>query len=214
MSLSIIGMVFASFASPVAVNRILEYIFVFLFKLQLDLNHFLSSLETKGRNDYIRPWFWVVCLFFGPLIVSICFQWYIYLGTRTLARTQGILTELVFEHSLRIRFKAESSGGEGRTPSPSTAATPAPASETGSVESETAGGSDGQSDGQSSIAHSESSAAAKGKGKEESAKEAKKKDNLIGKINTLVTVDVDNITNAKDILMLGQYCIHLAYVIC
>jgi hypothetical protein len=133
--------------------------------------------------------------------VSICFQWYIYLGTRTLARTQGILTELVFEHSLRIRFKAESNGGEGRTPSPSTAVTPAPASETGSVDSETAGGDDGQS-----LTASESSAAAKGKGKAdaaESAKEAKKKDNLIGKINTLVTVDVDNITNAKDILMLG-----------
>ena len=180
----------------------------------MDLNHFLSSLEKKGRNDYIRSWFWVVCLFFGPLIVSICFQWYIYLGTRTLARTQGILTELVFEHSLRIRFKAESSGGEGRTPSPSTAVTPAPASETGSVDSETAGGEDGQS----STAYSESSAAAaKGKGKadpEESAKEAKKKDNLIGKINTLVTVDVDNITNAKDILMLGQRCIHPTYVSC
>ena len=145
--------------------------------------------------------------------MSICFQWYIYLGTRTLARTQGILTELVFEHSLRIRFKAELSGGEGRTPSPSTAATPAPASETGSVDSETAGGDDGQS----STAYSESSAVAKGKGKgkadpEESAKEAKKKDNLIGKINTLVTVDVDNITNAKDILMLGQCCIHSTYV--
>ena len=134
--------------------------------------------------------------------MSICFQQYIYLGTRTLARTQGILTELVFEHSLRIRFKAESHGGEGRTPSPSTVVTPAPASETGSVDSETAGDDDGQS----LTAYSESSAAAKGKGKADSAessKEAKKKDNLIGKINTLVTVDVDNITNAKDILMLG-----------
>lgn len=145
--------------------------------------------------------------------MSICFQWYIFLGTRTLARTQGILTELIFEHSLRIRFKAESSGGEGRTPSPSTAVTPVPASESGSIDSETAGGDDGQS----STAYSESSAAAKGKGKAdpaESAKEAKKKDNLIGKINTLVTVDVDNITNAKDILMLGQCCIHSTYVCC
>jgi hypothetical protein len=180
----------------------------------LDLNHFLSSLEKKGRDNYIRPWFWVVCLFFGPLMVSICFQWYIYLGTRTLARTQGIFTELVFDHSLRICFKAESSGGEGRTPTPSTTMTPAPASETASVDNETAGGSDGQS----ATAYSESNAAAKGKGKaepEESAKEAKKKDNLVGKINTLVTVDVDNITNAlKDILMLGQCCIHSAYVSC
>jgi hypothetical protein len=55
----------------------------------------------------------------------------------------------------------------------------------------------------------------KGKGKADPARaaegngtEAKKKDNLIGKINTLVTVDVDNITNSKDILMLGKCRIH------
>ena len=67
------------------------------------------SLETSGSDDYIKPWVWVLALFLGPVFVSICFQWYIYMGTRALARTQGIITELVFEHSLRIRFKAESS---------------------------------------------------------------------------------------------------------
>jgi len=140
-------------------------------------------------------------------MASICFQWYIFIGTRTLARTQAILTELIFEHSLRIRFKADSGEGGGST-GPSRAVTPPEASDTGSIESETARGSDWQS----STAHSESSPV-KGKAKAdparapaESGAEAKKKDNLIGKINTLVTVDVDNIVNAKDILMLSKCC--------
>jgi len=182
--------------------------------LQLDhLNHSLSSLEQNGRNDYIRPWFWVICLFLGPLIASICFQWYGYIGTRTLARTQGILTELIFEHSLRIRFKAESGEGGGSSGS-SRAVTSAEASETGSIESETAGGSDWQS----STAPSESSPV-KSKAKAgparvpaENSAEAKKKDNFIGKINTLVTVDIGNMQNAKEILMLGKCCVSFDYV--
>ncbi|KDR83119.1 hypothetical protein GALMADRAFT_238944 [Galerina marginata CBS 339.88] len=181
MSIAIILQVFASFASPLALNRI------------------LASLETGGEDDYIRPWFWVVCLFFGPLLVSICFQAYIYLGTMALARTQAILTELVFEHSLRIRFKAETGEG-GRTPS--AAATPAQTPDNRSI-----AGSSSEDDESQSV-RTETSAA-KGKGKAEpapvavpSATDAKKKDNLVGKINTLVTVDLDNITNSKDILML------------
>jgi hypothetical protein len=36
-------------------------------------------------------------------------QWYLFIATRTLVRTEGLLTQLVFEHSLRIRLKAEAS---------------------------------------------------------------------------------------------------------
>jgi hypothetical protein len=159
-------------------------------------------LETSGNDDYIRPWLWVVALFLGPIFVSICFQWYIYIGTRTLARTQGIITELVFEHSLRIRFKAESSNEKDSTISQ--AVTPAETPDTGSIEESTAAVDSSDSESTRS-----QSTTAKGKSKagstttEGSAKEKKKKDNLIGKINTLVTVDVDNIIGSKDFLMLG-----------
>ncbi|KAF9480291.1 multidrug resistance-associated ABC transporter [Pholiota conissans] len=182
MTISITLMVFASFASPVAVNRI------------------LSSLETAGSDDYIKPWVWVLALFLGPMLVSVSFQWYIYMGTRALARTQGIITELVFEHSLRIRFKAESS--KDKESAPSQAVTPADTPDTGSIDGSTAAES---ADAESTQSRS---TAAKGKGKAEpspagegSEKEAKKKDNLIGKINTLVTVDIDNIVESKDFLM-------------
>ena len=140
----------------------------------------------------------MLCLFLGPLLVSVSFQWYIFLGTRTLARTQGILTQLVFEHSLRIRFKAE---GSGDRPATSAAVTPAESPETRSI-AEGAG-----EDADAESVRTESTAASKGKAKAgpEPAAEPKKKDNLVGKINTLVTVDLDNIIGGKDFLMCGKY---------
>jgi len=39
----------------------------------------------------------------------LCHQYYMFVVTRTLARAEALVTELVFEHSLRIRLKAETS---------------------------------------------------------------------------------------------------------
>ncbi|KAH9480844.1 ATP-binding cassette transporter abc4 [Psilocybe cubensis] len=189
MAISIVIQVLAGFLSPLALNRI------------------LVTLETGGDDNYIRPWLWVACLFLGPFIVSICFQAYVFYGTQTLARTRAVLTELVFEHSLRIRFKAETSG-DGEKESASAIATPRPES----IVSESGeGSSNGDSNETQSVQTATESSTAKGKAKDTSqanaptaapAPEAKKKDNLVGKINTLVTVDVDNIINAKDFLMI------------
>lgn len=155
-------------------------------------------METDGQDAYINPWFWVLCLFIGPMISSICAQWYIFMSTRALVRTEALLIQLVFEHSLRIRFKAEASDG----PSASSVSTP----ETQSVEgSTTVEGSDAQSN--------TTSNATKGKAKADDSttepaandgKNEKKKDNLTGRINTLVTVDLDNIVSGKDFLMVGE----------
>jgi ABC-type multidrug transport system fused ATPase/permease subunit len=177
---------FSQLVSPIAVNRILVY------------------LESPTPDIFIRPWFWVFVLFIGPLVASLFFQWYIFVGTRTLARVQAILTELIFEHGLRIRLKAEASGespsgpGTGAQtpgdPSSSDAGTVADRSPNPSATT-LIEGSDGESD------------VAKGKAraepvkKETAAQQPKKKDNLVGKINTLVTVDVDRIAESKDFLM-------------
>ncbi|KAH7904045.1 hypothetical protein BJ138DRAFT_980496, partial [Hygrophoropsis aurantiaca] len=64
-------------------------------------------IETDGKGAIIRPWIWIAWLFFGPMANSISFQWYIFLATRTLVRTEGTIIQLVFSHSLRIRMKAE-----------------------------------------------------------------------------------------------------------
>ncbi|KAF8803435.1 multidrug resistance-associated ABC transporter [Phlegmacium glaucopus] len=156
MSFAIIVQVLASFASPLAIKKVLSFI------------------ESDGEGASITPWFWVLCLFIGPIILSISSQWYIFMSTRAQACTESLLTQLVFEHSLRIRFKAEGSTEDGP-------------SESQSVEGSTIfEGSDMQSD----ITSCEE-------------KKENKRDNLIGRINTLVTVDLDNVGAAKDFLMVS-----------
>ena len=127
------------------------------------------------------------------------------MGTRALALTEGLLTQLVFEHSLRIRFKAE--GSKEKSPSTVQSASPIVTPETQSVEgSMPLEGSDTQSDTMASStkgkAKVDSSATKSAAAKDE--KKEDKKDNLVGKINTLVTVDLENIVNAKDFLMIGK----------
>ena len=126
------------------------------------------------------------------------------MGTRALALTEGLLTQLVFEHSLRIRFKAEGSKENGSSTDQS--ASPSVTPDNRSVEGSTAlENSDTQSDttasstkGKGKAGSSATKSAAKDEKKEE------KKDNLVGKINTLVTVDLENVVSAKDFLMVGK----------
>ena len=137
--------------------------------------------------------------------MSIASQWYIFMGTRALALTEGLLTQLVFEHSLRIRFKAE--GSKENSPSTVQSVSPVVTPETQSVEeSTTLEGSDTQSDITASSAKgkakADSSATKSAAAKDE--KNEEKKDNLVGMINTLVTVDLENVVSAKDFLMVGK----------
>ena len=124
------------------------------------------------------------------------------MGTRALALTEGLLTQLVFEHSLRIRFKAEGSkeNSPSSVQSPSLIDTPDAQSVEGSP---TVEGNDTQSDTTPSSAKGKAKVIKSAATKDE--KKEGKKDNLIGKINTLVTVDLENVIDAKDFLMVGKY---------
>jgi hypothetical protein len=185
-----------------------------------------SYLETGGESAVVRPWVWIAWLFVGPTIGSIAFQWYIFIAvrlsvvkiystlnrwyqTRTLVRTESIITQLVFDHSLRIRMKAEvakKSPGDGDStvaPTPDGAATP-DANE--NQEPSTASGEETLQSSSTSV----SSLTSKGKQKAPSPEETPKASedagagNLVGKINNLVTTDLANITNARDFLYLGS----------
>jgi hypothetical protein len=139
-----------------------------------------------------------------------CFQ------TGTVVRVTAITTQLVFEHALRIRVKAETTSSPAATPTGtpegrSEATTP----DNGSVieiniESEDAGR------GSSEEAQSEPSTTAassiKGKRKDEApASDSGKEDgdepggssNLVGKMNNLVSTDLENLVDGRDILLLG-----------
>ncbi|KAF8816575.1 hypothetical protein BYT27DRAFT_7127650, partial [Phlegmacium glaucopus] len=211
ISLCLIVQVFAVFAAPVGINRLLNY------------------LETGGAGARIRPWFWILCLLAGPIIRNICIQWYIFIATRTLVRTEGLLTQLVFEHSLRIRLKAEASNEEdnvtvvGTPDSASVAegkAMDANSDERASEPSEalTAISQDPSNDSQSA-----SKVGVKGKdhddsstfksGAKQASKSTKGAQNLIGKINNLVTTDLGNIVGGRDFLLIILY-VPLQTVLC
>ncbi|QRW14592.1 ABC transporter transmembrane region [Ceratobasidium sp. AG-Ba] len=194
MSIMITIKAFMEFAGPIGIRYLLLY------------------LQDPTNPGFFRPWVWIAWLFLGPVIGSIAMQWYIFITTGSLVRVEGMLTQLIFEHSLRIRMVAEvaSSGSGVKTPK---TATPG---EAASVSGETA--VEEGSNGESSTAHTAegsnaqtlvaSSSSIKGKGKDEDKDEDKKKDeeksaessNLVGKINNLMSTDLGNITEGRDFL--------------
>ncbi|KAF8825214.1 hypothetical protein HHX47_DHR7000133 [Lentinula edodes] len=77
------------FATPVGVKNLLGYI------------------ETNGVNAAFKPWVWIAWLFFGPLLQTMASESYLYITTRQVVHAEAILTEVILEHALRIRVKAE-----------------------------------------------------------------------------------------------------------
>ncbi|KDR74315.1 hypothetical protein GALMADRAFT_250126 [Galerina marginata CBS 339.88] len=217
MAIMVIMYSVSGFAAPVGINRILNY------------------MEKNGAGAEMRPWFWIIWLFLGPMMQSVSFQWYIFMATRTLVRTEGLITQLVFEHSLRIRLKAETSNdasnqeakGALTPPIGSGEVTPDSSSDCTDANSETTSRTEnGHSQGSTAVASREPSSAgsqatlsgpAKGKAKDvpkEVKKEAKMSDsNLIGKINNLVTTDLNNITSGRDFLLVVLH-VPLQIILC
>ncbi len=194
----IIVKVLTAVAGPVALNRLL--------------------LFMEGGRDItgIRPWVWIVLLSFAPLLGSVAMQLYIFITTRLLVRTEGVITQLVFEHALKIRATDDtpSKTADGtrsgastavQTPAVSTASLPdeSPAEEMGT---ETAEGTPSTTE-NTAVEQASATASSKGKGKSkdnQSVKpvETKKPDeeesssaNLSGKITNLVSTDLGNITS-------------------
>lgn len=149
-----------------------------------------SYLETGGQDAKIRPWFWILCIFCGPLFRILALQFYIFIATRGLVRAEGIITQLVFEHSLRIRLIdgsnfPPSSDGMSTSGRPSSIAKSA---RVGNIGSTTDVKGKRKADTTSLI---------------EGVAEKKDNPNLIGKINNLVTTDLFNIIEGRDFLVLG-----------
>ncbi|KAF8883972.1 hypothetical protein BD779DRAFT_1787388 [Infundibulicybe gibba] len=202
-----------SFASPVGMNRLLHY------------------LESGGEDAFIRPWVWVLWLFLGPLLGSISFQWYIYIATHTLVQAECIITQLVFEHALRIRVKAETPSS---SPPSSSSASVSSTPDTVSIADQESSGSDletahsvGGTESETLRASSssvKSGTSSKGKAKsikdESDGSKNSSASNLVGKINNLVTTDLGNITDARSFLLVPLYiplqitlCIWFLYVV-
>ena len=180
---------------------------------------FFSYLETGGADTSIRPWFWIFLLFVGPIVKNICWQWYIFIVMRTIVRTEGLLTQLVFEHSLRIRLKAEASNEKIEEDNLAVIVTEDDVSVTKGTfvdsnpderASQSSQASTPISRNFSSDSRSTSNGPVKGKDSSTLKNDIKsatkdKKENLIGKINNLVTTDLGNIIDGREFILISTF---------
>ncbi|OCH87305.1 multidrug resistance-associated ABC transporter [Obba rivulosa] len=189
--------VVSTLASPVGINQLLHY------------------LETGGRNATVRPWVWISWLFLGPTLGSIAFQWYIFINTRTMVRAEAIITSLVFEHSLRIRVKAETnksaddvSGSTSAVDTPETASVIETTGDGESAESSTASEDETLRASSASVVsrtepdRGKTRSASRSDGDKAVTRADDTTKNVMGKLNNLVTVDTNKIINSRDFLML------------
>ncbi|KAJ6468064.1 P-loop containing nucleoside triphosphate hydrolase protein [Mycena vitilis] len=180
--------VLTTMSGPFAMNRLLQYI------------------ETQDQGAIVRPWVWILIIVLGPVVGSITFQFYLFISTRSLVRAEAIITQLVFAHSLRIRVKAETTATTvqeveatpSATPTASTASTsraPTPSNpedaSRSSNTSPTVQGSVTSSGKLASVPSPSKPAAVKA--------EPSSGGSLVGKINNLVTVDLSNITDSREL---------------
>ncbi|KAJ7141418.1 hypothetical protein C8R44DRAFT_763397 [Mycena epipterygia] len=89
MAIMLVIIALSAFVSPIGLNRLLNY------------------LEHPDEPAFTKPWVWVGLLFIGPMVWSLAMQWYIFVSTHIMTQTTALITQLVFEHALRIRVKAE-----------------------------------------------------------------------------------------------------------
>ena len=137
------------------------------------------------------------------------------LKTGNVVRVNAIVTQLVFEHALRIRVKAETTSSPAATPT----ATPEGRSEATTPDSGSAIDIDivsEDAEGAGEEAQSEQSTTAassvKGKRKEDAPGSDSSRDdsgepgassNLVGKMNNLISTDLENLVDGRDFLLLG-----------
>lgn len=65
----------------------------------------MEYLENDGEGATFKPILWILLLFIGPTIGSLAIQGYVFINTRLLVRSESVLTQLLFDHALRLRMK-------------------------------------------------------------------------------------------------------------
>ncbi|KAH9056241.1 hypothetical protein EDB87DRAFT_1676120 [Lactarius vividus] len=159
-----------------------EYIQLAIFVV---IKVFSTLMAPIGMNQLLRIYF-SGYLLFG----TIAYQWYIFIATGNLVRVTAIVTQLVFEHALRIRVKAETSSSSEAM----LAATPEVGSEATTPDS-------------GSVV--EINIVSEGVGGNARGIRA----TWYGKMNNLVSTDLENLLDGRDFLLLILY-FPLQMVIC
>ncbi|EIN13023.1 P-loop containing nucleoside triphosphate hydrolase protein [Punctularia strigosozonata HHB-11173 SS5] len=87
VTLFMLGELVTTFIAPVSVRGLLHY------------------LETGGESAILRPWVWVALIGTGPLLGAISSEWYAMNAGTLSIRVEAIVTQLLLEHTLRIRMQ-------------------------------------------------------------------------------------------------------------
>lgn len=109
--------------------------------------------------------------------------------TRVVVQAQGILTQLLFDHALRIRVKADAQSNAPAFVASNTVSLAEESSDENTVL--------GNADGEQREASSPSLASTTTKVEEE-------KTSLVGKLNTLATADMESLMNGRDFLFVSE----------
>lgn len=193
------------------------------------LNNLLAYLETRGEGAEVRPWVWVALMFLGPTIYFVLSQQYYRVNSHVIAFLETVLTQLVLEHSLRIRMVAEPSE-EAAVKSNKSSPTQTPRSDTPTVTEPPSSSSGG--DQETNVGEGEESTLAESNGTlntststvvptppDTPAKDEKSK-NLVGRMNSLITSDLVAVGNAMEFmqpLLLGPClitgCVVFLYIL-
>ncbi|KAF7321127.1 hypothetical protein HMN09_00200700 [Mycena chlorophos] len=86
--------VLSKFAAPMGLRRLLRF-------LESTSRTSSSNVSTSGP---LEPWIWVFWLFAGPALLTLADNWYMFLVSRTTHHLETVLTQLIFEHALRMRI--------------------------------------------------------------------------------------------------------------
>ncbi|KZV64707.1 P-loop containing nucleoside triphosphate hydrolase protein [Peniophora sp. CONT] len=178
------------------------------------INRLLTYLETGGESATVQPWVWCLLIFSGPFISTILMQFYNYTTNTTLVRVEAMVTQLIFEHALRLRAKVETSASTSAPSASSPSNIPDRVSvaetgtdSTGGEGSESAASHSGETSPSTAVpsgTHSSDKSEGRSGGKEDSnGKE--ERDNSVGKINNLVTTDLQSIVIGRDFIMTIVY---------
>jgi hypothetical protein len=146
------------------------------------------------QEPKLRPIVWILLLFIGPIIASLSIQYYIFLMTRALVRTEALLTQLLFDHSLRLRMKDATEEPEKEEPAVSSGPVMVTGGPLINVEDvDAAAPVGGGSNGATEVGSDSGKAKENKKAAANSEAEKTSGQGLSGRINTLIAADVESI---------------------
>ncbi|GJE87807.1 multidrug resistance-associated ABC transporter [Phanerochaete sordida] len=175
------------------------------FLMPISVNRILSYLENGGVDAAMRPWFWIFTFVSGVLATDVISGRYMFVVMRVLVEAQSTLTNLIFEHALRIRLKADTDSSadkkaDGKSGATAPAQTESVAEEEGRLRAESETTLD---EGQSSTAESSTAITTKDKGGEKAA--VSNDSSMVGKINNMISTDVNTLEGGQTFILVAWF---------